>query len=163
MFSLTGKWNGNRKLRSQKCCLMSKRVPVNEYKKVKASLTGISLNLIDVLMSLANYSQDGDGPLCRPVILLPVDSAPPFLELKNSRHPCITKTFFGDDFIPNDIVIGSKDEESGSEASCVLVTGPNMGGKSTLMRQVIDHLCKIRCSRASLCFAYGNYVTGCKC
>ncbi|XP_061331343.1 DNA mismatch repair protein Msh6 isoform X1 [Pezoporus flaviventris] len=91
--------------------------------------------VLDVLISLANYSQDGDGPLCRPVILLPVDSAPPFLELKNSRHPCITKTFFGDDFIPNDIVIGSKDEDGSSEASCVLVTGPNMGGKSTLMRQ----------------------------
>ncbi|NWQ63822.1 MSH6 protein, partial [Neopipo cinnamomea] len=91
--------------------------------------------VLDVLMSLARYSQDGDGPLCRPVIVLPVDSAPPFLELRNSRHPCITKTFFGDDFIPNDIVIGSRDEGSSSEASCVLVTGPNMGGKSTLMRQ----------------------------
>ncbi|OXB82828.1 UNVERIFIED_CONTAM: hypothetical protein H355_010398 [Colinus virginianus] len=91
--------------------------------------------VLDVLMSLANYSRDGDGPLCRPVILLPEDTAPPFLELKNARHPCITKTFFGDDFIPNDIVIGRKDEDGGSEASCVLVTGPNMGGKSTLMRQ----------------------------
>ncbi|XP_051639646.1 DNA mismatch repair protein Msh6 [Manacus candei] len=91
--------------------------------------------VLDVLMSLARYSQDGDGPLCRPVVVLPVDSAPPFLELRNSRHPCITKTFFGDEFIPNDIVIGSRDEGSGSEASCVLVTGPNMGGKSTLMRQ----------------------------
>ncbi|XP_015477275.1 DNA mismatch repair protein Msh6 [Parus major] len=91
--------------------------------------------VLDVLMSLAHYSQGGDGPLCRPVILLPMDNAPPFLELRNSRHPCITKTFFGDDFIPNDIVIGIKDEGSSSEASCVLVTGPNMGGKSTLMRQ----------------------------
>ncbi|XP_056342747.1 DNA mismatch repair protein Msh6 [Oenanthe melanoleuca] len=91
--------------------------------------------VLDVLMSLAHYSQGGDGPLCRPEILLPMDNAPPFLELRNSRHPCITKTFFGDDFIPNDIVIGSKEEGSSSEASCVLVTGPNMGGKSTLMRQ----------------------------
>ncbi|NWZ38887.1 MSH6 protein, partial [Brachypodius atriceps] len=91
--------------------------------------------VLDVLMSLANYSQGGDGPLCRPVIVLPTDNAAPFLELRNSRHPCITKTFFGDDFIPNDIVIGIKDEGSSSEASCVLVTGPNMGGKSTLMRQ----------------------------
>lgn len=89
-------------------------------------------------MCLANYSQEGDGPLCRPVILLPEQNTPPFLELKGSRHPCITKTFFGDDFIPNDIVIGSKneDEDRNSEAYCVLVTGPNMGGKSTLMRQV---------------------------
>ncbi|NWY39455.1 MSH6 protein, partial [Sylvia atricapilla] len=91
--------------------------------------------VLDVLMSLAHYSQGGAGPLCRPVILLPMDNAAPFLELRNSRHPCITKTFFGDDFIPNDIVIGIKDEGSSSEASCVLVTGPNMGGKSTLMRQ----------------------------
>ncbi|NXR45693.1 MSH6 protein, partial [Hippolais icterina] len=91
--------------------------------------------VLDVLMSLAHYSQGGDGPLCRPIILLPMDNAAPFLELRNSRHPCITKTFFGDDFIPNDIVIGIKDEGSSSEASCVLVTGPNMGGKSTLMRQ----------------------------
>ncbi|XP_065256529.1 DNA mismatch repair protein Msh6 isoform X6 [Emys orbicularis] len=93
--------------------------------------------LLNVLMCLANYSQEGDGPFCRPVILLPEQNTPPFLELKGSRHPCITKTFFGDDFIPNDIVIGSKneDEDSNSEAYCVLVTGPNMGGKSTLMRQ----------------------------
>ncbi|XP_038253313.1 DNA mismatch repair protein Msh6 isoform X2 [Dermochelys coriacea] len=93
--------------------------------------------VLDVLMCLANYSQESDGPFCRPVILLPEQNTPPFLELKGSRHPCITKTFFGDDFIPNDIVIGSKneDEDSNSEAYCVLVTGPNMGGKSTLMRQ----------------------------
>lgn len=116
-------------------------------RNLKVWLTGISPNFLDVLMSLAHYSQGGDGPLCRPVILLPVDNAPPFLELRNSRHPCITKTFFGDDFIPNDIVIGIKDEGSSSEASCVLVTGPNMGGKSTLMRQVI-----VMCSRVPLGF-----------
>jgi DNA mismatch repair protein MSH6 len=91
--------------------------------------------LTDVLLCLANYSQGGDGPMCRPVILLPEDTLP-FLELKGSRHPCITKTFFGDDFIPNDILIGCEEEENG-KAFCVLVTGPNMGGKSTLIRQVI--------------------------
>uniref|UniRef100_A0A7M4FA30 DNA mismatch repair protein n=1 Tax=Crocodylus porosus TaxID=8502 RepID=A0A7M4FA30_CROPO len=93
--------------------------------------------VLDVLLCFANYSRDGEGPMCRPVILLPENNVPPFLELKGSCHPCITKTFFGDDFIPNNIVIGCKDEdeESTSEAYCVLVTGPNMGGKSTLMRQ----------------------------
>lgn len=96
-----------------------------------------SLSLTDVLLCLANYSRGGDGPMCRPVVLLPKEDTPIFLDLKGSRHPCITKTFFGDDFIPNDILIGceEKGEENG-KASCVLVTGPNMGGKSTLMRQV---------------------------
>ncbi|NXF94233.1 MSH6 protein, partial [Eubucco bourcierii] len=113
-----------------------RRLFYNFDQNSKAWQTAVEcIAVLDVLMSLANYSQDGDGLLCRPVIVLPVDSAPPFLELKNSRHPCITKTFFGDDFIPNDIVIGSRDEDGSSEASCVLVTGPNMGGKSTLMRQ----------------------------
>uniref|UniRef100_A0A2K5MGR0 DNA mismatch repair proteins mutS family domain-containing protein n=1 Tax=Cercocebus atys TaxID=9531 RepID=A0A2K5MGR0_CERAT len=88
-----------------------------------------------VLLCLANYSQKKKGPMCRPVILLPEDT-PPFLELKGSRHPCITKTFFGDDFIPNDILIGCEEEKKkNGKAYCVLVTGPNMGGKSTLMRQ----------------------------
>ncbi|KAM9316821.1 DNA mismatch repair protein Msh6 [Gastrophryne carolinensis] len=93
--------------------------------------------VLDVLMCLAQYSRGGDGPVCRPVMVLPDDMSP-FLELKGSRHPCITKTFFGDDFIPNDIVIGYKEEDcedDSSEAHCVLVTGPNMGGKSTLLRQ----------------------------
>ncbi|XP_060610526.2 DNA mismatch repair protein Msh6 [Anolis sagrei] len=93
--------------------------------------------VLDVLQCLAHHSQGCDGPVCRPIILLPDEKTPPFLELENSRHPCITKTFFGDDFIPNDIFIGVEDGKGNSEtkAPCILVTGPNMGGKSTLMRQ----------------------------
>uniref|UniRef100_A0A2K5CTB0 DNA mismatch repair protein n=1 Tax=Aotus nancymaae TaxID=37293 RepID=A0A2K5CTB0_AOTNA len=103
------------------------------YKDWQSAVECIAV--LDVLLCLANYSRGGDGPMCRPVILLPEDT-PPFLELKGSRHPCITKTFFGDDFIPNDILIGcEEEEEENGKAYCVLVTGPNMGGKSTLMRQ----------------------------
>ncbi|XP_042592072.1 LOW QUALITY PROTEIN: DNA mismatch repair protein Msh6-like [Cyprinus carpio] len=87
----------------------------------------------------------GDGPMARPEIVLPGDGSQsrPFLDLRGSRHPCVTKTFFGDDFIPNDIFIGcpggedddDDDDDGKALAPCVLVTGPNMGGKSTLMRQ----------------------------
>ncbi|XP_077352530.1 DNA mismatch repair protein Msh6 [Festucalex cinctus] len=98
--------------------------------------------VLDVLLALSRYSQGGDGPMTRPQVVLPDgdEQVAPFLELAGSRHPCVTKTFFGDDFIPNDIYIGcpsgSEDSnEQKSHASCVLVTGPNMGGKSTLMRQ----------------------------
>lgn len=80
--------------------------------------------------------------MARPQVVLPEDNdrSTPFINLTGSRHPCVTKTFFGDDFIPNDIFIGCPGNSEGDEvegrASCVLVTGPNMGGKSTLMRQV---------------------------
>ncbi|XP_031212655.1 DNA mismatch repair protein Msh6 [Mastomys coucha] len=104
------------------------------YKDWQSAVECIAV--LDVLLCLANYSQGGDGPMCRPVILLPAEDTLPFLELKGSRHPCITKTFFGDDFIPNDILIGcGEDAEENGKAYCVLVTGPNMGGKSTLLRQ----------------------------
>ncbi|XP_007434749.1 DNA mismatch repair protein Msh6 [Python bivittatus] len=118
---------------AQKDCM--KRLFYDFDKNRKDWQTAVEcIAVLDVLLCLARYSQGCDGPLCRPVILLP-ENTPPFLELKSSRHPCITKTFFGDDFIPNDIVIGIEDEKTKSKATCVLVTGPNMGGKSTLMRQ----------------------------
>jgi DNA mismatch repair protein MSH6 len=53
----------------------------------------------------------------------------PFLKIRDGRHPCVSSV---DGFIPNDTVIGCEEDP----ASLILVTGPNMGGKSTLMRQV---------------------------
>ena len=49
------------------------------------------------------------------------------LILKGSRHPVIEK--FIDNFIPNDISMNETD-------SIMLITGPNMSGKSTYMRQI---------------------------
>ena len=56
----------------------------------------------------------------------------PYLELKQVVHPCVETT--GIDFVPNDTTIGSLDGES-KNARLLLVTGPNMGGKSTILRQ----------------------------
>ncbi|PNJ79948.1 LOW QUALITY PROTEIN: MSH6 isoform 4 [Pongo abelii] len=90
------------------------------YKDWQSAVECIAV--LDVLLCLANYSRGGDGPMCRPVILLPEDTRP-FLKLKGSRHPCITKTFFGDDFIPNDILIGCEEEEqeNGKAIVCLLL------------------------------------------
>ena len=95
------------------------------------------LATLDCLMCLAQYSSNLDGASCRPTIVDPVDEKgneiQPFFELLNCRHPCVQ----GGDFISNDIVLGRRSEgDTDSRApSCVLITGPNMGGKSTLMRQ----------------------------
>ena len=85
--------------------------------------------VLDVLISLSMFSRHCDG--IRPVIEMP--SIKPFIEIRDGRHPCTIQTFSGDDFIPNDVVIGGENEDAHSPL--VIVTGPNMGGKSTLMRQ----------------------------
>ncbi|XP_008281190.1 DNA mismatch repair protein Msh6 isoform X2 [Stegastes partitus] len=118
-----------------------RRLFYNFDKNYKDWKTGVEcMAVLDVLLALSRYSQGGDGPMTRPQVVLPEDNnhVAPFIDLTGSRHPCVTKTFFGDDFIPNDIFIGcsgSSETDEEGRASCVLVTGPNMGGKSTLMRQ----------------------------
>lgn len=52
------------------------------------------------------------------------------LKIENGRHPCITNL---DTFVPNDTELGCTNDH---EAELLILTGPNMGGKSTLMRQV---------------------------
>lgn len=77
--------------------------------------------------------------MCRPVFVEASDY--PVLHISNGRHPCILHTYSGENFVPNDVVIDGK-------RTCLLVTGPNMGGKSTLMRQtglivVLAHLVRL--------------------
>lgn len=119
-----------------------RRLFYNFDKNYRDWKTGVEcMAVLDVLLALSRYSQGGDGSMTRPQVVLPEhdEQLAPFLDLTGSRHPCVTKTFFGDDFIPNNIYIGcagsSENDEEERQASCVLVTGPNMGGKSTLMRQ----------------------------
>lgn len=52
------------------------------------------------------------------------------LEIKDGRHPVIEKLVEGDEFIPNDTFLDYPD------TSIALITGPNMAGKSTYLRQV---------------------------
>ena len=51
------------------------------------------------------------------------------LVLRDSRHPVIEALGPAGSFVPNDVCLG------GDAAPMALVTGPNMGGKSTVMRQ----------------------------
>jgi len=51
------------------------------------------------------------------------------LEIRASRHPVVETMMPAEDFIPNDVVL----DEDGRIA---ILTGPNMAGKSTVLRQV---------------------------
>jgi DNA mismatch repair protein MutS len=61
----------------------------------------------------------------------PVVSDDPVLELKESRHPVIEKNLSpGVEYITNDIRLDPTDQQ------IIILTGPNMSGKSALLRQV---------------------------
>lgn len=83
-------------------------------------------------MSLAIASDYYEGPTCRPIIsALSGPNEVPSFRAKSLGHPVITSDSLGRGaFVPNDVNIG------GSGPTFILLTGPNMGGKSTLLRQV---------------------------
>ncbi|WP_280535826.1 DNA mismatch repair protein MutS [Halopenitus sp. POP-27] len=79
---------------------------------------GRTLAEIDVLCSLAEHAAANDWT--RPTI-----AEPGTLDIEAGRHPVVERTT---DFVPNDLRL---DEDRGF----LIVTGPNMSGKSTYMRQ----------------------------
>jgi DNA mismatch repair protein MutS len=52
------------------------------------------------------------------------------IDIKQGRHPVVEKSLPAGDFVPNDIYLSSDD------AQLIVLTGPNMSGKSTYLRQV---------------------------
>jgi DNA mismatch repair protein MutS len=61
----------------------------------------------------------------------PVIREEPILELKESRHPVIEKNLTpGESYIANDVLLDPSDQQ------IIILTGPNMSGKSALLRQV---------------------------
>ncbi|VDK33025.1 unnamed protein product [Taenia asiatica] len=110
---------------------------------------------LDCLISLANYSISAAAITCRPEFH-PLDSGnKPFLEIMGGYHPCLVKSFSGGEITPNDVQLGLIPGRQATSASfkegvtTLIITGPNMGGKSTLMRQtallvILAHLgCQI--------------------
>lgn len=51
-------------------------------------------------------------------------------EIKDGRHPVVEQVINSEDFVCNDTLLGGEDNV------CMIITGPNMAGKSTYLRQV---------------------------
>ena len=77
---------------------------------------------LDVFAALADLAERND--YCRPEVA--DDFA---IELEASRHPVVETMMSRRDFIPNDVVLDA-------DGFVMVLTGPNMAGKSTLLRQV---------------------------
>jgi DNA mismatch repair protein MutS len=92
----------------------------------RMQVTARQVATVDVLCALAQVAQDNG--YARPVLLGP--ESPRRLHIRAGRHPVIERIAFDEPFIPNDT-----DLDAG-EQQILLITGPNMAGKSTVMRQV---------------------------
>lgn len=103
-----------------------------------------STALLDALGALAQTASKVG--YTRPVILS--CSASPSIKVIQGRHPCVEHTFNSSEFIPNDLHLGCSSSSNGvHSARVLLLSGPNMGGKSTLLRQtcLISILAQIGC------------------
>ena len=83
--------------------------------------TSYALSCLDALYSLAETAEKNNYS-CPEVDYSPV------LEIKDGRHP-VVELMQADNFVPNDVYLDDKQK-------LYIITGPNMAGKSTYMRQV---------------------------
>ena len=85
--------------------------------------TAEAISTLDVLSSFARVAEDMN--YCKPTI-----NKDGIIDIKDGRHPVIEKMLGSGEFIPNDTYL----DENLNRLS--IITGPNMAGKSTYMRQV---------------------------
>ncbi len=105
--------------------------------------TAAALAALDALAGLATLAIKGGW--CRPQIV-----EDPILDIRNGRHPVLDRLMPPGVFVPNDVVLGkddgreTRDEDSqlstlnsqpAASGRVQIITGPNMAGKSTYIRQ----------------------------
>ena len=86
--------------------------------------TARQIAVLDALLSFATVACERN--YCKPEVSSSLNK----IEIVNGRHPVVEALLKNDDFIPNDTYLDNAD------ARTMIITGPNMAGKSTYMRQV---------------------------
>ena len=104
----------------------------NEFVKIREEIarnikrlqkTATVVSTLDVLTSFAQVAEDMN--YCMPVV-----KNDGVINIKDGRHPVIDKMIGIGSFVPNDTYLNKNDSRLS------IITGPNMAGKSTYMRQV---------------------------
>ena len=92
--------------------------------------TALALAEVDVIASFAQVAALRN--YCRPQFIVPEEGDAGEVEIIEGRHPVIEQQELAggsERFVPNDLYLNS------STHTILLLTGPNMGGKSTYLRQ----------------------------
>ena len=99
---------------------------------------------IDCFLSFAIVSKKNN-------YVKPVITSDNNIDIKNGRHPVIESTFLnGEVYVPNDIYLDNKTQQ------IIIITGPNMSGKSALLRQtalivLMSQIgCHVPCDKAKI-------------
>ena len=85
--------------------------------------TAAAIARLDVFCSLAQVAVQNN--YCRPMVDLSDE-----INITDGRHPVVEQVIDGLPFVPNDVALDNR------ERQIAIITGPNMAGKSTYMRQV---------------------------
>ena len=115
------------------------RTEIQKYTEDIQQLSDI-LSRIDVLRSFAEVSVDNN--YVRPTFSNEIN-------IKEGRHPVLEKVINSSTYVSNDLKMNGKD-------FLKIITGPNMGGKSTFMRQIAIIVvmaqigCFVPCKEATL-------------
>jgi DNA mismatch repair protein MutS len=81
------------------------------------------ISTLDALLSYAVVAKKNN--YCKPVI-----TESNVLDIKEGRHPVIEQQLpLGESFVPNDLLLDNESQQ------IIIITGPNMAGKSALLRQ----------------------------
>ena len=89
----------------------------------RVQLTAAAVATLDALCSMATLAVQQN--YCRPEITIDNE-----IQITDGRHPVVEQILTDSLFVPNDTQVGSRDH------LVSIITGPNMAGKSTYMRQV---------------------------
>lgn len=82
------------------------------------------LGELDCLLNFAQIARDNN--YCKPIIITDDE-----IVIKEGRHPVVEKLLpAGESFVPNDVYLNNSSDQIS------IITGPNMAGKSTYLRQV---------------------------
>ena len=133
---------------------MAIKLEIAIYNKIKEQLktvvnviqqTASDVAFIDTICSLTNISLSCN--YVRPNISNNLKS----IKIQNGRHPIVEANLKSDTFVSNDAYLNDKDDRT------LIITGPNMAGKSTFMRQIaiiviMAHMgCFVPASSADIC------------
>lgn len=94
---------------------------VQTYTRMIQKLSAL-LSKLDVIISFAKISAGND-------FVRPKFNNNRLINIKDGRHPVISKVMVNTKYVVNDLYMDDK-------TNILLITGPNMGGKSTYMRQL---------------------------